>query len=100
MCQAQQASFDRRLESDWTREVFLWLSTAIKLKRCAPHRPSHFELGLSVNAIATLGRKAIEQHGAKSDNLEVFEHRLFHLTSVSGRLQLTNSGKPVCGRVS
>ena len=41
---------------------------------------SHFELGFSVNAIATLGRKAIEQHGEKSDNLEVFEHRLFHLT--------------------
>ena len=61
---------------------------------------THFELGLSVNAIATLGRKAIEQHGAKSDNLEMFEHRLFHLTSISGRLQRTNSGKPVCGRVS
>ena len=41
---------------------------------------THFELGFSVNAIATLGRKAIEQHGEKSDNLEVFEHRLFRLT--------------------
>ena len=44
------------------------------------HSGTHFELGFSVNAIATLGRKAIEQHGEKSDNLEVFEHRLFRLT--------------------
>ena len=35
---------------------------------------THFELGFSVNAIATLGKKAIEQHGEKSDNLEVFQH--------------------------
>ena len=41
---------------------------------------TRFELGFSVNAIATLGRKAIEQHGEKSDNLEVFENRLFRLT--------------------
>ena len=39
-----------------------------------PHTYPHFELGFSVNAIATLGKKAIEQHGEKSDNLEVFQH--------------------------
>ena len=36
--------------------------------------PTHFELGFSVNAIVSVGRKAIEQHGEQSDNLEVFEH--------------------------
>ena len=34
---------------------------------------THFELGFfSVNAIVSVGRKAIEPHGEESDNLEVF----------------------------
>ena len=29
----------------------------------------HFELGFQLDSIATLGRKAVEQHGEKSGNL-------------------------------
>ena len=39
------------------------IATTVKVRAQAPH--THFELGFSVNAIATLGRKAMEQQGGK-----------------------------------
>ena len=53
-------------------------------------------LGFSVNAIVSMGRKAMERQGGKVSQ-NVLLNNVFESASGSGGQQLQCSGKPVCG---